>query len=164
MPPDRPWVPLAPLREGSGHAAIGGGSEMAAQAADEALRDAGLRATRQRLTVLEALRGRTDAVTAQDLHAELRAAKEPVGLTTVYRTLTALAEADFLDTFVRDGEQAFRLCGDEHHHHMVCEVCNSVEELEAELVEEWVGSVASRHGFQVTGHRADVFGICASCA
>jgi len=136
---------------------------MPVQTADEALRDAGLRATRQRLTVLEALRGRTDAVTAQDLHAELRVAKEPVGLTTVYRTLTALADADFLDTFTRDGEQAFRLCGDQHHHHLVCEVCGSVQELEAELVEEWVQEVAGRRGFQVTGHRADVFGICASC-
>lgn len=136
---------------------------MPVQTADKALRDAGLRATRQRLTVLEALRGRTDAVTAQDLHAELRAEKEPVGLTTVYRTLTALAEADFLDTFMRDGEQAFRLCGDQHHHHLVCEVCNRVEELEAELVEEWVQEAAGRRGFQVTGHRADVFGICAAC-
>lgn len=131
---------------------------------DEALRDAGLRATRQRLTVLEALRGRADAVTAQDLYAELRAAREPVGLTTVYRTLTALADAGFLDTFVRDGEQAFRLCSDQHHHHLVCEVCNRVEELESGQVEEWVNGVAGRHGFQVTGHRADIFGICSSCA
>lgn len=137
---------------------------MAVQAPDEALRDAGLRATRQRLTVLEALRGRSDAITAQDLHAELRAASEPVGLTTVYRTLTALADANFLDTFVRDGEQAFRLCGDAHHHHLVCEVCHKVIELESDLVEQWVNAVAERRGFQVTGHRADIFGVCADCA
>ena len=129
--------------------------------ADEALRDAGLRATRQRTTVLAALRGRSHAVTAQDLHAELRAAGEPVGLTTVYRTLTALADADFLDVFVRDGEQAFR---DQHHHHLVCEVCNKVEELAADQVEDWVQTVSARRGFQVTGHRADVFGVCADCA
>jgi Fur family ferric uptake transcriptional regulator len=137
---------------------------MAVETADAALRDAGLRATRQRLTVLEALRGRQDAVTAQDLHAELRAAREPVGLTTVYRTLTALADADFLDTFVRDGEQAFRLCGDQHHHHLVCEVCGTVEELEPDVVEEWVSGVAQRRGFSVTGHRADIFGICSACS
>jgi Fur family ferric uptake transcriptional regulator len=131
---------------------------------DVALRDAGLRATRQRLTVLEALRGRDDAVTAQDLYAELRAAREPVGLTTVYRTLTALAEAGFLDTFARESEQAFRLCSDQHHHHLVCELCNRIEELESDLVEEWVTRVAGGRGFQVTGHRADIFGICSSCA
>ena len=132
-------------------------------ASPEALRDAGLRATRQRLTVLEALRERPDAVTAQDLHMELRQAGEPIGLTTVYRTLTALADTGLLDTFAREGEQAFRLCGDGHHHHIVCETCNTVEEIGADEVERWVSNVAARHGFAVTGHRAEIFGICASC-
>jgi Fur family ferric uptake transcriptional regulator len=114
--------------------------------------------------VLESLRSREDSVTAQELHMELRQAGEPVGLTTVYRTLTALADAGFLDTFTRDGEQAFRLCGDTHHHHLVCEVCNRVEEIDATDVERWVDDVAQRRGYQVTGHRADIFGICADCS
>ena len=130
---------------------------------EAALREAGLRATRQRLTVLDALRGRDDAVTAQDLHMELRQAGSPIGLTTVYRTLTALADADLLDVFTRDGEQAFRLCGTAHHHHLVCEMCGTVEEITAEEVERWVSEVAARRGYEVTGHRADVFGVCADC-
>lgn len=134
------------------------------QASDEALRGANLRATRQRRTVLEALRERPDAVTAQDLHMELRQAGESIGLTTVYRTLTALADAGFLDTFTRDAEQAFRLCGDAHHHHLVCETCNRVEEITADEVERWVHEVASRRGYEVTGHRADIFGVCPACA
>lgn len=135
----------------------------APDAPEVALREAGLRATRQRLTVLEALRSREGNITAQDLHAELRQAGEPVGLTTVYRTLSALADAGFLDTFMRDGEQAFRLCGDAHHHHLVCETCNKVEEIVAETVETWVAEIGQRHDFEVTGHRADVFGVCAAC-
>lgn len=137
---------------------------MSATHTSEALREAGLRATRQRTTVLDALRDRQDAVTAQELHAELRAAGEPVGLTTVYRTLSSLSDSGFLDAFSRDGEQAFRLCSDAHHHHLICETCNRVEEITAEEVERWVDAVASRRGFRVTGHRADVFGLCARCA
>lgn len=130
---------------------------------DHALREAGLRATRQRVTVLGALQQRPDAVTAQDLHMELRQTGEPIGLTTVYRTLTSLSDAGLLDTFDREGEQAFRLCGDAHHHHLVCETCGQVEEIAAEQVERWVGEVAERHGYEVTGHRADIFGVCAAC-
>lgn len=129
----------------------------------DALREAGLRATRQRTTVLKALHDRPESVTAQELHAELRATGEPVGLTTVYRTLSALAEAGFLDAFHRDGEQAFRRCSEDHHHHLICQTCHRVEELAAEEVERWVDGVASRRGFRVTGHRADVFGVCAAC-
>lgn len=136
---------------------------MAATTNDQALRDAGMRATRQRRTVLEALRGRPDAVTAQDLHLELRQGGEEVGLTTVYRTLAALADAGLLDTITRDGEQAFRLCADGHHHHLVCELCGTVEEITAEEVERWVGQVARGRGYEVTGHRAEIFGICADC-
>lgn len=130
---------------------------------ESALREAGLRATRQRLTVLAALGDRKDSVTAQELHAELRHAGEPVGLTTVYRTLTALADAGMLDTFDRDAEQAYRLCGGAHHHHLVCETCNRVEEIAAEEIESWVDAVGRNHGFQVTGHRADIFGVCSDC-
>lgn len=129
----------------------------------EALEAAGLRPTRQRRTVLEALRRRDDAVTAQELHAELRDTGDPVGLSTVYRTLTALAESGLLDTFEREGEQAFRLCASGHHHHLVCEACNRVEEIDAEEVEAWVEAVGRRHAFDVTGHRADVFGRCRRC-
>lgn len=130
----------------------------------KALRAMGLRATRQRLSLLEALDGRDDAVTAQELHAELRDEGEDVGLTTVYRTLAALADARLVDTFVRDGEQAYRLCGQAHHHHLVCETCNTVEEITAAEVEAWVGKVAERRGFRVTAHRADIFGVCSDCA
>ncbi len=122
-----------------------------------------MRATRQRVTVLQALESRDDAVTAQDLHMQLRQSGDGIGLTTVYRTLQALAEAGFLDTFTREGEQAFRRCGSAHHHHLVCETCNRVEEIAAEAVERWVGDVAARHGFHVTGHRADIVGICRVC-
>jgi Fur family transcriptional regulator, ferric uptake regulator len=130
---------------------------------DRTLRGAGLRPTRQRLTVLEALDGRPDAVTAQDLHQELRRSGAAVGLATVYRTLTALAEAGLLDAFEREGEQVFRVCGDDHHHHLVCEGCNRVEELAADEVERWVEDVAHRRGYRVTGHRADIFGLCGDC-
>lgn len=130
---------------------------------EESLGRAGLRATRQRLAVVASLAARDDLVTAQELHHEMRKGGDAPGLATVYRTLAALAEAGEVDTFPRDGEQAFRLCRDAHHHHLVCESCGSVEEVEAEEVESWVARVARRRGFAVTGHTADVYGLCASC-
>jgi len=42
---------------------------------------------------------------AQDLHAELRRRSEPVGLTTVYRHLTTLADNGIIDPVLNaDGE------------------------------------------------------------
>jgi Fur family ferric uptake transcriptional regulator len=129
----------------------------------ELLRRAGLRPTRQRLAVLRAMNGRGDAVTAQDLHHELRGADGAPGLATIYRTLMALAQAGALDTFAREGEQAFRLCGQDHHHHLVCESCGRVEEVASREVESWVRRIARLRGFRVTGHTAEVYGVCGSC-
>ena len=127
------------------------------------LKGAGLRATAPRLMVLDALEGRRTAVSAQELHHELRTRAKAPGLATIYRTLQALAEAHEADTFTRDGEVTYRLCGTHHHHHLVCESCGSVQEVEAAEVESWVKNVARRSGFVVTGHTADVYGVCRDC-
>ena len=127
------------------------------------LRDAGLRPTAQRLAVLGAIAGLPDAITAQELHYRLRREHSPIGLTTVYRTLSALAEAGVLDRFESAGEQSFKLCGEEHHHHLVCLQCGSVEEIAGAEVEAWVERTARRKRFRVASHRADIYGRCRSC-
>lgn len=129
----------------------------------ELLERASLRSTKQRLAILRALGGRAEAVTAQDLYTELRGRQGMPGLATIYRTLSALAQAGVVDTFVAGGEQSFKLCGTKHHHHLICQGCGVVEEVTSEAVESWVDRIARRRGFQVTGHSADVYGFCASC-
>lgn len=133
------------------------------QTVDAVLRDAGLRATKQRTAVLSALEGRDGFTTAQDLYHELRSRPESPGLATIYRTLASLAESGVLDSRVNQGEQAFRLCGTRHHHHLLCESCGRVEEVASEQVESWVERIARRRGFTVTAHTAEVYGICAAC-
>jgi Fur family ferric uptake transcriptional regulator len=124
----------------------------------------GLRATRPRLLILSALLTETAALTAQELHTKLRAQGRSPGLSTVYRTLGALAEAGVLDGFQKGTERAFRLCSEKHHHHIVCESCGAVEEVDADEVERWVSRIARRRRFRVTGHEADIRGLCARCS
>ena len=119
------------------------------------------RTTRQRTAVLAALRRAPEPVSAQDLHAELG---RSVGLATVYRTLQGLVDSGQVDVFRRDtGEALFRLCNPVHHHHLVCQRCGRVEETDACEVAPWAAPVGRRRGFSVTGHQADVFGVCANC-
>jgi Fur family ferric uptake transcriptional regulator len=124
---------------------------------------AGLRPTPQRVAIIEALEGKERPVTAQDLHDELRGRGAP-GLATVYRTLRALAKAGTAETFEAEpGEMAYKLCEVVHHHHLICERCGDVETIPSCEVEDWAATVAKRRGFRVTGHRADVYGLCARC-
>lgn len=125
---------------------------------------AGLRPTPQRLLVLAELAGERDDVTAQQLHERLRGRGERIGLATVYRTLAALADGGVVDRLSHHaGEVCYRLCGDEHHHHLVCERCHRVVELANCGLDPWVDRVAADHGFVPTDHRVEVTGICAGC-
>lgn len=125
-----------------------------------------LRETRQRAAIVAALEGAASFKTAQTLHAGLRAGGEGVGLTTVYRTLQALAEAGEVDVVRRDdGEAMYRLCGGRaHHHHIVCRSCGAAAELRAGAIEAWVEEATRRHGFSSVTHTAELFGLCADCS
>lgn len=123
-----------------------------------------MRKTPQRAEVLAALAG-GEALAAQDLHARLRARGSRTGLATVYRTLRALAADGALDVLRDDPDRArYRLCSAEHHHHLVCEECGRVVEIPECEVDGWAEKVARAHGFRVRAHRAEISGICRTCA
>jgi Fur family ferric uptake transcriptional regulator len=128
------------------------------------LAHAGLRATRQRLLVLETLAAEPHDATAQEIYARLRHGGEPVGLATVYRTLSLLSERGVVDEFAhRPGETCYRLCGEGHHHHLVCARCHGVADLEGCEVDAWLSNAVREHGFAPTGHTLEVTGLCAEC-
>jgi Fur family transcriptional regulator, ferric uptake regulator len=121
------------------------------------------RSTKQRAAVKEVLDRSDSFLTAQQIHDELRSAGSKVGLTTVYRTLQLLSEADEVDILHVENEAMYRCCSGSHHHHLVCRVCRRSVEIESDEVERWARAVARRHGFRSASHVVEVFGLCASC-
>jgi Fur family ferric uptake transcriptional regulator len=123
------------------------------------------RPTRQRTAVSAALASVDDFRSAQELHELLRQRGDAVGLTTVYRTLQALADSGEIDVLrTDDGESIYRRCSDGHHHHLVCRVCGRAVEVEDSQVEQWADTVARAHGFVDVQHTVEVVGLCPSCA
>jgi Fur family ferric uptake transcriptional regulator len=102
---------------------------------------------------------------AQDIHAQLRAAGENVGLTTVYRHLSLLTEEGQLDSLqTSDGELVYRRCHSaEHHHHVVCRQCGRGSEVEVPDLERWAESTATALGYSDVTHTVEIFGVCAEC-
>ncbi len=125
-----------------------------------------MRMTPQRAAIDDLLDQTDDFRTAQQLHAMLAESGETIGLATVYRTLTALAEAGRVDVLRNDeGEALFRRClRAEHHHHLVCRDCGRTVEIAADVVERWAARIARENGFVEVDHTAEIFGTCAQCA
>jgi Fur family ferric uptake transcriptional regulator len=132
--------------------------------AQELLATHGIRATRQRQHVLEALSAEPNDATAQQIFESLRARGESTGLATVYRTLALLSERGAVDALMhRPGEICYRLCSDTHHHHLTCSECHQVVELSECRLEPWLERLGGVHGFTVTSHAVEVTGICSDC-
>ena len=124
----------------------------------------GARTTRQRRSVVACLGAVDDFRSAQEIHDLLRREGQNVGLSTVYRTLQALAEGDEVDVLrADDGETRYRRCSGTHHHHLVCRSCGRTVEVEGPAVERWAAAVAKDHGFTQVSHTLEVFGTCPTC-
>ncbi len=128
-------------------------------------RAAGVRSTRQRAAIVEALRAAARFQSAQELHRDLVGAGHAVGLATVYRNLQALVDAGEIDAVhTASGETMFRLCdANDHHHHLVCRSCRRTVEVHGDEVETWAMRVARRHGFKHATHTVEIFGVCRDC-
>lgn len=123
------------------------------------------RNTRQRGAVSALLAEVEGFHSAQELHAMLRERGDAVGLTTVYRTLLALADAGEIDVMqTPGGENLYRRCSDGHHHHLVCRSCGRTVEVLGPAVESWAEKVAAQHGYRDVSHTLEIFGTCPACA
>jgi Fur family ferric uptake transcriptional regulator len=132
---------------------------------EQRLVDRDIRPTRQRLAVLRELSKEPNDATASTLWRRMRARKnETIGLATVYRTLALLNERGVVDSLSHHAhERCYRLCMEAHHHHLVCERCHRVVELEDCDLGTWVDEVARRHGFAASEHEVEIAGLCAEC-
>ena len=122
------------------------------------------RPTRQR-TAIEADVDRSDEFrSAQEIHANLVAGGDKIGLATVYRTLQAMVDEEALDSLrTDDGEIVYRRCSTGHHHHLVCRDCGRTVDLDGPAVERWADKVSAEHGFSDVSHTLELFGRCGDC-
>lgn len=91
------------------------------------LRTAGLRPTRQRMSLAEILYGQGNRhISAEGLHEEAMVHRVPVSLATVYNTLHQFTEAGLLREVAVDGSKTYFDTNTSDHHHFFIEDDNIV--------------------------------------
>jgi Fur family ferric uptake transcriptional regulator len=122
------------------------------------------RTSRQRAAVAATFDELNGFSSVQDVHAQMRAAGDGIGLSTVYRAVQTLLEEGRLDAIRTDtGETIYRRCSPQHHHHLICRTCGRTVEVEGPAVERWADRIAAENGFTDVSHTLDVFGTCTNC-
>lgn len=124
----------------------------------------GRRLTKQRVIVAQALAGERQALSAQELHERLRARHPRLGLATVYRALEAQVESGMATRLERPGHvSAYVACVPEHHHHLVCTICQRVDDVDETILRPVLRGIRDRHDFHVDHALLDFYGLCARC-
>lgn len=131
------------------------------------LRAAGQRYTPKRRELVEALRRAGRPAATSDLVGGRRGQPQ----SSVYRNLGVLEQAGAIRRVVTDeGVARFELAEDltSHHHHLVCRVCGTVEDVTIappleRSVQRALARTAAGAGFVAVAHRIDLIGTCRRC-
>lgn len=124
----------------------------------------GMRQTRQRQLVWEAVRRLGGHSTADEITAEIQRQEPAFSRSTVYRALEALSSSGALHAVrLGDGPIHYEPAG-EVHQHAICQVCQGILHLEHELVHELEAHLEERHHFRPVRTDVVVVGICDACA
>ncbi len=126
------------------------------------LRDAGLRATTQRVALLHTLLSSSGPVSVEAL---TKSSKGAYDLATAYRTLDALVLAGLAKRIELSQGRALFEASSEHHHHAVCTTCGKIVDIDACLPQGIDARVQKASGFAaISDHSLEFFGTCAGCA
>src|SRR5437763_7719649 len=132
---------------------------------NEWIAERGLRASRQRDLIVDTFFGATGHLSVDELLSKVEERDENIGAATVYRTMKILTDAGLASArHFEDGQTRYEAAIGRHHHdHLICTSCHQIIEFENERIEELQDMVARHHGFQVTRHKLELYGLCKDC-
>ncbi|HVN95050.1 MAG TPA: transcriptional repressor [Syntrophorhabdaceae bacterium] len=121
--------------------------------------------TSQREIILNEFLRKEGHQTAEELTAAVKKKDKAIGQATVYRILRIFAESGIArEVHLGDGVVRYEhSVGHEHHDHLTCERCGKIIEILDQRIEEFQKKLAENHGFVITRHVLNIYGICEEC-
>jgi len=129
----------------------------------------GVRVTGARRAVLDVLARNPLPLTVSQIHE--RVGVRRTNVVSVYRTVNLLAGMGLLRTTDSlRGSRRYELHEEftGHHHHLICQVCGRIEDLEGCLIDDRAltrlnRKVRHQRRFRMTNHELHLFGLCQEC-
>lgn len=134
----------------------------------EELKLKGYKLTPQRRAIVDTIvESEGKHLTAEEIYDEVKVGCPEIGLATVYRTILLLEDIGILSRLhLNDGCSRYELVHSDEthrHHHLVCNICNGVIEVEDDLLEELEAEIQKKYNFNILDHTLKFYGVCNSC-
>jgi Fur family ferric uptake transcriptional regulator len=127
-------------------------------------RHCGLRITRQRAIILQALCELKGHAGAEAVYDRVILHRRDVDLSTVYRTLDTLHNAGIVSrTDLGRGCAEYEIIGEQPHHHLVCQHCGRMIELDDAYLAPIAENIRQDFDFDPISSHFAIFGTCQVC-
>ncbi len=123
------------------------------------------RLTPQRMMILSAIENSADHISAEEIYAQVIAKYPRVNISTVYRTLELLKRLGLVtETDLGGGQVRYHPAEKGHHHHLVCQECGAIIDLDELLLAPLRDALLREHGFVADLRHLAIFGRCGNCS
>jgi Fur family ferric uptake transcriptional regulator len=130
----------------------------------QVLQEKGHRLTPQRMLVIEALHNADRHLSAEEIYRQLHSRYPYANISTVYRTLELLKELNLVtETSLGDGRVRYHVAEKGHHHHLVCDSCGKIIDLEESALYSLKDALLHDYGFDADLRHLAISGKCSGC-
>lgn len=119
--------------------------------------------TRSQQRILNLLKSRSLAISAQDIYVELRNRNQSIGLATVYRALEALKLEGVVQVRTLASGESLYSSVQQDKHHLTCLQCGKSILINECPVHELETQLHQSHKFKIFYHTLEFFGLCNQC-
>jgi Fur family ferric uptake transcriptional regulator len=128
------------------------------------LSEQGYRLTPQRLMTIAAIEHSNGHISAEEIYAQVVMKYPNVNISTVYRTLELLKKLGLVtDTDFGEGRVRYHPVGKGHHHHLVCQECGDIVDLDEAVLAPLKEDLLREYGFSADLKHLAIFGRCGKC-
>ncbi len=128
------------------------------------LTEKGYRLTPQRIMILSAIENSDDHISAEEIYAQVTAKYPNVNISTVYRTLELLKGLGLVtETNLGGGRVRYHPIEKGHHHHLVCQECGAIIDLDESVLSSVRNVLLREYGFIADLRHLAIFGRCVNC-
>lgn len=129
------------------------------------MKRSGLNITSQRIAIADAFFNLPGHHSLEEFYNIVAKRDSSIGQTTVYRTLKLLCEAKLANEIhFSDDITRYEIAKPtSHHDHLICLECGEIVEIFDRRIEAWQNEIAEEHGYKLSGHAHNLYGICTTC-